>query len=121
MSSYEFKTETDTELILLLIHHFCKRLSFKDSVLKTSKLIKGSNAFICSKVNSDKKEMIAYKNNTPLYFGIKLNGERVFSSDLNSIKKNLKGYYYLENNEIFHLEENRSLCSQKIQKRRRFI
>ena len=122
LSSYEFKTETDTELILLLIHHFCKKLSFKDSVLKTSKLIKGSNAFICSKVNSDKKEMVAYKNNTPLYFGIKLNGERVFSSDLNSIKKNLKGYYYLENNEIFHLEENReSLFSKDSTKKKIYL
>ncbi len=99
----QFKSETDTEMILRLIQIFYKSNTLVDAIKKTSKLIKGSNAFVCSNIDKGNDELVAYKNNTPLYFGLKKNGEKVFSSDVNAMLVSLKGYYYLNNNDIIQI------------------
>ena len=113
----KFKTDTDTEMILLLIYNYCKSNSFINAVKKTIKLIKGSNAFVCSNIGKDINELAAYKNNTPLYFGIKNNGEKVFSSDVNAMSNSLKGYYYLDNNDIVHITNKNTALYNKKNKR----
>ena len=66
-------------MILRLIQIFYKSNTLVDAIKKkTSKLIKGSNAFVCSNIDKGNDELVAYKNNTPLYFGLKKNGEKVF-------------------------------------------
>lgn len=119
LKKIKLKTETDTEVILQLIKFFNYSDSFINSILKTFNIVKGSYAFICSKISNNSNEVIACKYNTPLYYGQKLNGDNIFSSDINAMKKSLKGYRYIENDEFIYIENNKPkiFCINKKRKK----
>ena len=109
----KFKSETDTEILAHLISYYLKKEgSLAKAVFKVGKIIKGSNAFLC--VHKDIPDLlIAYKNKTPLYFGIRKNDQYLFSSDTNAMKNNLDKYYYFNNEEIIEIKDNNFKCFDK--------
>jgi len=99
-------TETDSELIACMISYFYKTThSLSKSVNKVGRILKGSNSFLCIDENN-LGTLVAYKNKTPLFFGLKDNGSYAFSSDLNAMKENLNKYLSLENNQIIEIKNN---------------
>ena len=67
----QFKSETDTEMILRLIQIFYKSNTLVDAIKKTSKLIKGSNAFVCSNIDKGNDELLHVKIILPYIMGLK--------------------------------------------------
>ena len=110
---HKFKSDTDTEILAHLVFYYLKKEgSLVKSVTKVGKLIKGSNAFLC--VNKKMPNLlIAYKDKTPLYFGIKKNNEYLFSSDTNAMRNDLDKYYYFEDQETIEIKDNKFQCFDK--------
>jgi len=109
----KIKSDTDTEILAHLISYFLTKTgSLAKSVAKVGKIIKGSNAFLCLD-KKDPKLIVAYKNKTPLYFGIKRNGEFLFSSDLNAMKSGLDRYYFLNNEDLIEISDYKIKCFDK--------
>ena len=105
-----FKTETDSEVIVQLIDYFYSLTNnLSKAVFKVGKIIKGSNAFLCLDKRNP-KILVAYKNKTPLFFGLKKNKELIFSSDTNAMKVDLDKYYFLKNEEIVEINDNNFKC-----------
>jgi len=106
----KFFTDTDSEVISHLIDHFyLNEKNLSKAVYKVGKIIKGSNAFLCIDKN-DTSTLVAYKNKTPLFFGLKKNNQLIFSSDTNAMKVDLNKYYFLKNNEIIVVKNNNFKC-----------
>ena len=101
-----FLSDTDTEMIPHLIHHFRKteRLSFLQSILKTINWIKGSYAVVAI-CEEHPEEIIAFKSGPPLIF---CRGEQEFfiSSDSYSAGKQAHEVIFLEDGEILFLKKN---------------
>lgn len=75
---YDFKTETDTEVIVKLIeHHLKEAKNFEDAVITAFKKLKGRNTII---ILTRQNAIIAIKNGSPLTVGLGEN-EFFFSSD----------------------------------------
>ena len=110
LKNRKFNTETDSEVIVQLVDYFYSRNNdLARSVFEVGKILKGSNAFLCVDKNNP-ETLIAYKNKTPLFFGIKKNNEMIFSSDTNAMKINLDKYYFLKNEEILEINNNGFQC-----------
>ncbi|MEE2702206.1 MAG: glutamine--fructose-6-phosphate transaminase (isomerizing) [Thermodesulfobacteriota bacterium] len=106
----KFKSDTDTEVLAHLISYYLEREgSLVKSVARVGEIIKGSNSFLCLD-KKDPKLIVAYKNKTPLYLGIKNNGEFLFSSDLNAMKNDLNNYYFLNDEELIEINNHRIRC-----------
>ena len=117
----KIKSDTDTEILAHLISYFLTKTgSLAKSVAKVGKIIKGSNAFLCLD-KKDPKLIVAYKNKTPLYFGIKRNGEFLFSSDLNAMKSGLDRYYFLNNEDLIEISDYKIKCFDKNMKIKKII
>ena len=106
----KFLTDTDSEVISHLIDYFyLNEKNLSKAVYRVGKIIKGSNAFLCIDKN-DTSTLVAYKNKTPLFFGLKKNNQLIFSSDTNAMKVDLNKYYFLKNNEIIEVKNNNFKC-----------
>lgn len=118
---HRFLSETDTELLAHLIEEDLKfGMSLKNSVIKTASIIKGRNAFVV--LNSLTKEMIAYRNGSPLIIGIKKETNEVFlASDIQAFLDKTKEVMYLDDNELVEIKETpefyNSHSGEKIVKR----
>lgn len=102
-----FLSETDTEVIPHLIENYLKKgMNLKQAIIKTGTLLKGRNAFVV--LNSDTKEIIAFRNGSPLIVGIKKdNGcsEVFIASDIQAFLDKTKNVMYLDDNEIVIVKE----------------
>ncbi len=110
LRNIKFLTDTDSEVISHLIDYFyLNEKNLSKAVYRVGKIIKGSNAFLCIDKN-DTSTLVAYKNKTPLFFGLKKNNQLIFSSDTNAMKVDLNKYYFLKNNEIIEVKNNNFKC-----------
>jgi glucosamine--fructose-6-phosphate aminotransferase (isomerizing) len=102
---HRFLSETDTELLAHLIEEDIKfGMSLKNSVMKTALKIKGRNAFVV--LNALTKEIIAYRNGSPLIIGIKKETNEVFlASDIQAFLDKTKEVMYLDDEELVFLKE----------------
>ena len=97
-------SDTDTELIPHLIHHFSQQCDLLQSVIKSVKCIKGSYAVVAIDERQP-KEMIAFKSGPPL---VLCQGDNEFfiSSDPQAVDKKISHIIFLEDEEILHLKNN---------------
>lgn len=94
---YEFKSETDTEVIPNLIHYYYDGDLF-GAVVKASEKLEGSYALgVISGQESDK--IVAVKKDSPLIVGLS-NGESFISSDIPAVLNYTRDIYLLEDNEF---------------------
>ncbi len=99
-----FKSETDTEVIAHLVEERLK--SNKDltkTVYQAFNELAGLNAIIV--FYPDHNEFVAVKNGSPLIFG-KTNKEFFLASDTSAILNHTDKVYFLEDNDLIHIDKN---------------
>jgi glucosamine--fructose-6-phosphate aminotransferase (isomerizing) len=110
---HRFLSETDTELLAHLIEEDLKfGMSLKNSVIKTGAKIQGRNAFVV--VNSLTKEIIAYRNGSPLIVGVKKDSKEIFlASDIQAFLDKTKDVMYLDEEELVIIKETPEFYNAK--------
>lgn len=95
---HEFSSETDSEIIAHLIEEFNKKLDFKNSVIGSLKLLKGTYGLaIINKYEPDK--IIVARMGSPLVLGLG-HGENIIASDVSVIVRHTDKVIYLEDGEV---------------------
>jgi len=95
---HRFSSETDTEVIAHLIEEFNRRLDFKDSVLETLKLLRGTYGLaIISKKEPNK--IIAARFGSPLVLGLGKE-EYIIASDISAVIRHTDKVIFLEDGEV---------------------
>jgi len=97
---YEFKSQTDTEVIVHLLDSIYEG-DLLEAVNKLTKLIRGAYAIgvVCSK---NPGEMVAVRNESPLIVGLGKD-ENFIASDIPALLKYTRDVCILENGETVHL------------------
>ncbi|MBU1085094.1 MAG: glutamine--fructose-6-phosphate transaminase (isomerizing) [Candidatus Beckwithbacteria bacterium] len=100
LKTYQFSSETDTEVALHLIEENHKKMSLLKAVKKTFKQIHGMNALIV--LDSNKNELVAVKNGSPLTIGLTKDATYI-SSDVWSLLDHTSKVIFMEDNQLAHL------------------
>lgn len=112
LKGYEFKSETDSEVIVHLINSFYNGDLF-DAVVKAVDLLKGAFAFVVIDVKTN--SLAAVKMESPIIIGITREGYLI-SSDIPSIIKWTREIIPLENGDIFFVSDKDTVIYNFIQK-----
>ncbi|MCX7758657.1 MAG: glutamine--fructose-6-phosphate transaminase (isomerizing) [bacterium] len=99
LKGYNFKSETDSEVIVHLIDHFYSDNLF-DAVANAVKILRGAFAFVV--IDNKTGDLVAVKMDSPIVVGLMDDGY-VVSSDIPSIIKWTRKIIALENGDIFHI------------------
>lgn len=102
LKDYDFKSDTDSEVIVHLIHSFYKGNLF-DAVLDAVKILKGAFAFVV--IDNNTKDLVAVKMESPIVIGL-LDSGFLISSDIPSIIKWTRKIISLENGDVFYVHGN---------------
>ncbi len=102
LKDYDFKSDTDSEVIVHLIHSFYKGNLF-DAVLDAVKILKGAFAFVV--IDNNTKDLVAVKMESPIVIGL-LDSGFLISSDIPSIIKWTRKIISLENGDVFYVHSN---------------
>ena len=107
-SSYEFKSQTDTEVAVKLIDYYYKKygLGPVDAICRAMIRIRGSYA-LCVMFRDYPGEIYTARKDSPMIIGIS-NGETYVASDVPAILKYTRNVYYIGNMEIARLEKGRA-------------
>lgn len=98
---YEFKSETDTEVIAHLVDKYYEG-NLIEAVSKTVKTLEGAYA-ICVLSENNNDELVAVRNKSPLLLGVS-EFDNIVASDAASIVKYTQDLIYLYDKEIVHLK-----------------
>lgn len=107
-SSYEFKSQTDTEVAVKLIDYYYKKygLGPVDAICRAMIRIRGSYA-LCVMFRDYPGEIYTARKDSPMIIGIS-NGETYVASDVPAILKYTRNVYYIGNMEIARLEKGKA-------------
>jgi len=112
---HKFLSETDTEVIPHLIEEYLRACrDLKQAVINTGNSLKGRNAFVV--LNSETKEILAFRNGSPLIVGIKKeNGfsEIFIASDIQAFLDKTKEVIYLDDEQVAVLKEEPEFYNAK--------
>jgi len=110
-AGFSFKSETDSEVFLILVHSLCKKLPLKDAILKGFSRVTGNSAFVF--INGDEKEIFAIRKAAPLVCGThSINSQALVSSDPYALVGVADRIYFPEDNVLCHLSPgNKELLS----------
>ncbi len=100
-NGYQFKTQTDTEVIVALLEQENAQAIKLKSFASTMQQMVGRNTILLLEKSGG---IWAYRQGSPLIIGKNQRGTFFFSSDLASLSHDADMYYVLENQEIAHLE-----------------
>ncbi len=105
---YNYKSQTDTEVIAFLISDFYSQTGdFFKSVFETTKLLKGSFSFLTICEDLD-KSLVGVRKGPPLVVGFGKNKEFFISSDLPSLVYQWTSRVaLLENDEFVHIQDGK--------------
>jgi glutamine---fructose-6-phosphate transaminase (isomerizing) len=95
---FEFKSDTDTEVLCHLINKYSDGIPLEEAVRKASKDVRGAYAFA---VMSDKEpdKIVAVRKESPLVLGLGDN-EYFLASDVPAFLSHTREVIFLENNEM---------------------
>ncbi len=100
---YQFQSETDTEVVTLMLDHYFNG-DILSTVVRVMHRLEGSYALgILNKDNPD--EIIAVKKDSPLIVGLGEDGNYI-ASDIPAILKHTRKIYILEDGEIVRLTKD---------------
>lgn len=113
---YSFKSQTDTEIISVMIGYFmdCGEL-IRDSIQKTLLLLKGTWA-LCILCTDFPEKMWICRNGSPLLLGIEDNYAMI-TSEVSGFGNSIQKYVVLENNDLIEIEivDNKISYQENIQ------
>ncbi|HKL47768.1 MAG TPA: class II glutamine amidotransferase, partial [Candidatus Izemoplasmatales bacterium] len=112
LNDYEFRSDTDTEVIVNLIEEFSKKYDVEKAIRKAISLLEGSYAFLIIDTQ-DTDHIYAVKNKSPLLIGESEDG-LVLGSDVLAFVNYADTYYLLEDNSIVIIEQKDDTYSFKI-------
>ncbi len=95
---HKFTSETDSEIIAHLVEEFNKKLDFKNSVVESLKLLKGTYGLAIINKN-DPDKIIAARMGSPLVIGLG-HDENIIASDVSAIVRHTDRVIYLEDGEV---------------------
>ena len=95
---HKFSSETDTEVIAHLIEEFNKKIDFKNSVLETLKLLRGTYGLAIINKKEPNKIIVA-RLGSPLAIGIG-DGEYIVASDVSAIVRHTDKVIFMEDGEV---------------------
>ena len=118
---YTFTTETDTEVIVHLIHMFLteESMSFLDSVRKTIDLLDGAYG-LAAIDREDPKRIIVARSGSPLIIGVGI-GENFIASDPAALGQVTDRFIYLEEGDIAEIKAEKIKIYNKGEKVKRHI
>ena len=104
---YEFKTETDTEVIVHLIHMFVteEEMTLFDAVNRTIKLLDGAYGLAVID-KEDPKRIIVARSGSPLIIGVGI-GENFIASDPAALGQVTDRFIYLEEGDVAEIKANK--------------
>ncbi len=111
---YNFKSQTDTEVIPNLIQENMKKSSFREAVKKSLKTMEGSFAIVA--ISQDSNEIIAAKKMSPLVLGINDN-ESFVSSDVAAFLSYTDKAIIMDDNEMAVIDEDIEIINLKENKK----
>ncbi len=112
-AGYTFKTETDTEVIaVLLTYNINSGLGYKEAFKETLTKLSGSFAIIA--FCKDTECLMFAKQNSPMVIGKNDDNDIYISSDVNAISGLTKEYYSLNDGDIGFIESNEILVLNKV-------
>lgn len=101
LEGYEFKSETDTEVIAHLVDKYYDG-DLVEAVAQTVKILEGAYA-ICVVCEDNSDELVAVRNKSPLLLGVSDKNNMV-ASDAASIVEYTQDVIYLDDKEIVYLK-----------------
>jgi glutamine---fructose-6-phosphate transaminase (isomerizing) len=103
---YEFKSETDTEVIPNLIdYHFKKSRNFEKAFEKTLTELRGAYAIVAI-TSSSPETLYAARLSSPLILGIGKD-EYILASDPTAVMEHTKNVVYIDDYEMLVIEKNK--------------
>ncbi len=117
--NYSFKSDTDTEVLVNLIHYFySENLSLFEATRQALLKVNGTYGIAVLSRNNKERIVIA-KNGSPLVIGLG-KGENFIASDVNALISHTKNVIYLEDGEIGEITKDsyyiKSLNNDSIEK-----
>ena len=98
---YQFKSETDTETLVHLIHFYQKNLDFSAACHKALRELDGAYAVAITN-SSEPEKIIAARKGSPLIVG-RGEGENFIASDVQALINETKQFHYLEEGDIVEI------------------
>ena len=98
---YEFKSDTDTETLVHLIHYYQQELDFSAACHKALRELDGAYAVAISN-STDPEKIIAARKGSPLIVG-RGDGENFIASDVQALINETKQFHYLEEGDIVEI------------------
>ena len=95
---HKFSSETDTEVIVHLIEEFNKKLDFKNSVLETLKMLRGTYGLAAINKKEPDKIIVA-RLGSPLAIGVG-DGEYIIASDVSAIIRHTDKVIFMGDGEV---------------------
>ncbi|MFH1704239.1 MAG: glutamine--fructose-6-phosphate transaminase (isomerizing) [Nitrospirota bacterium] len=100
---YEFKSETDTEVLCHLIEEYVKRYPFEDAVREALKEVKGAYALVIIKEDEPGK-IIGTRKDSPLVVGLG-DGELFLASDVPAFLNYSRDVVFIDDGEMVILSD----------------
>jgi glucosamine--fructose-6-phosphate aminotransferase (isomerizing) len=100
---YEFKSETDTEVLCHLIEEYVKRYPFEEAVREAIKEVKGAYALVIVKEDEPAK-IVGAKKDSPLVVGLG-DGELFLASDVPAFLNYSRDVVFIDDGEMVILSD----------------
>lgn len=107
---YQFKSETDTEVIVNLIQEYCKSDDFIQAVRKAFLRLEGRNAIVA--IHQDKNVVVGARAGSPLILGVG-EGEYFLASDIPAFLEHTRKVNYLDDGEMVILDKEPKFINLK--------
>ncbi|WP_025270184.1 glutamine--fructose-6-phosphate transaminase (isomerizing) [Hippea sp. KM1] len=104
------KTQTDTEIIALLIDFFLKDKPFEEAFKEAVKLLKGS--FAIAAISKDENFIMAAKHESPLVIGLSKN-QTFIASDVSAMIEHTNSFIFLEDGDIAKISNEKIVIWDK--------
>ena len=98
------KTDTDTEIIALLLDYHLQNNPPKEAFVETIKLLKGS--FAVAVLFKDSETLMLAKNESPLVIGVGEN-ENFIASDISALVQYTQRFIFLEDGDLAFIEKDK--------------